>query len=58
VRAGRRYYVRQMLEYVDQLEVPQRVRAYMKRVIARGYDDVALANASPEAALEFRDLTR
>ena len=41
VRAGRRYYVRQMLEYVDQLEVPLRVRNYMKRVIAKGYDDVA-----------------
>ena len=58
VRAGRRYYVRQLLEYVDQLDVPQRLRAYMKRVIATGYDDVATATESREASLEFRDLTR
>ncbi len=57
VCAGRRYYLRQMLEYVDQLEVPSRVRSYMKRVIASGYCDVATAGGGT-AALEFVELER
>jgi len=59
VRAGRHYYLRQMSEYVDQLEVPLRLRSYMKRVIADGYADVAAkAPDAREPALEFGDLTR
>ncbi len=59
VRAGRHYYLRQMTEYIDQLDVPQRLRTYMKRVVADGYADVAPTLADPrEPALEFRDLTR
>jgi hypothetical protein len=57
VRAGRRYYVRNMNEYVDSLDVPQRLRAYMKRVIAGGYDDVGAGDAH-EQSLEFGELAR
>lgn len=59
VRAGRRYYLRQMHEYVDDLDLSPRLAAYMKRVIADGYDDVA--RGAPERrdpALEFGELTR
>jgi hypothetical protein len=59
VRAGRRYYVRQMFEYVDELDVAPRLRAYMKRVIGTGYADVAGDFAGAKAgALEFPELTR
>jgi len=58
VRAGRRYYLRQMFEYVDELDVAPRLRAYMKRVIGAGYADVAADFAAGEPALEFRELTR
>jgi len=65
VRAGRRYYLRQMESYVDELEVGPRLRAYMKRVIAAGYADVVGAAALPrqsglerEPGLEFGELTR
>lgn len=58
VRAGRRYYLRQMYEYVDELDVSPRLRAYMKRVIGAGYADVAGDFAAPEARrLDFPDLT-
>jgi hypothetical protein len=58
VRAGRRYYLRNVQSYVDELEVPERLRAYMKRVVAGGYADVASAAERREPALEFGDLTR
>lgn len=58
VRAGRRYYLRQMNEYVDELDVAPRLRRYMQRVIADGYADVAADFARPERSLEFEDLTR
>jgi hypothetical protein len=59
VRAGRRYYVRQMFEYVDELDVSPRLRAYMKRVIGAGYADVAGDFAGRgESALDFPELTR
>lgn len=59
VRAGRHYYLRQMNEYIDQLDVPLRLRSYMQRVIADGYADVAAkAPDAREPALEFGDLTR
>lgn len=57
VRAGRRYYLRQMNEYVDELDVSPRLRSYMKRVMGAGYADVAGAERR-EPALEFDELTR
>lgn len=56
VCAGRRYYLRQMNEYVDELDIAPRVSAYMKRVIAAGYTDVA--TAAPAPPLEFNELSR
>ena len=56
VRAGRRYYLRQMNEYVDELGMAPRLAAYMKRTIATGYADVA--TAAPGATLEFSELSR
>lgn len=56
VRAGRRYYLRQMNEYVDELDVSPRLRAYMKRVIGAGYADVATVDREP--ALQFDELSR
>jgi hypothetical protein len=58
VRAGRRYYLRQMHEYVDELDVAPRLAAYMKRVIAQGYTDVAAERAQREPALDFQERTR
>ena len=59
VRAGRRYYLRQMVEYVDELEVAPRLRAHMKRVIGAGYADVAADFAAPGTrTLDFPELTR
>jgi hypothetical protein len=59
VRAGRRYYLRQMNGYIDELDVRPRLAAYMKRVIAAGYADVAaVAGDRGEPSLEFQELTR
>lgn len=58
-RAGRLYYLRQNLSFIDELDVSPRVRAYMKRTIERTYSDVAAeAVAARTAALEFRELER
>jgi hypothetical protein len=59
VRAGRRYYLRQMNEYVDDLDVAPRLRSYMKRVMADGYADVAATPAERrEPTLRFDELSR
>lgn len=58
VRAGRVYYLRQNLAYIDELEISDRLRAYMKRTIARGYADAAAAEHAGVSPLEFDDLTR
>lgn len=58
VRAGRRYYLKQNLSYVDELDVSPRMRAYMKRTIARAYPDAAGAGGDDVAPLEFEDLLR
>lgn len=58
VRAGRRYYLKQNLAYVDELDVSARMRAYMKRTVARAYADVAAANGEDVATLEFEELRR
>lgn len=41
VRAMRRYFVRQNLEFVGELEASPRLRAYVTRAILRAYPDVA-----------------
>ncbi len=57
VRAGRHYYLKQNLSYVDELDVSVRMRAYMKRVIGRAYADAA-APAPGMTPLEFDELKR
>lgn len=60
VRAGRRYYLRQMEGYIDELDVSARLRGYMKRVIRGGYSDVggSQAAAAGDRTLEFSELER
>jgi hypothetical protein len=58
-RAGRLYYLRQNLNFIDELEVSPWVRSYMKRTIGRTYADVVpAAIAARTATLEFRELKR
>jgi hypothetical protein len=57
VRAGRLYYLRQNQAYIDELAVSPGMRARMKRMIERGYADVAGADAGLRP-LELGELTR
>ncbi len=57
VAAGRLYYLRQNLSYIDELAVSDRVKRRMKRRIESGYRD--LTRAGPELRpLELGELTR
>lgn len=59
VEAGRVYYLKNMLSYVDELAVGDRTKAYMRRVISKGYADaVAAVERRGTRPLEFADLTR
>lgn len=58
VRAGRVYYLRQNLSYIDELDISPRLRSYMKRTIARGYVDAVTAERSGVRPLEFEELSR
>jgi para-aminobenzoate N-oxygenase AurF len=58
VRAGRVYYLRQNVAYIDELDISERLRAYMKRTILRGYADAVEAEHAGVSALEFDELTR
>lgn len=54
-RAGRAYYLRQNLRYIEALELPAWVRATMRRSITQAYRDVAGA-VSAEGELEFAEI--
>jgi hypothetical protein len=58
VRAGRVYYLRQNLSYIDELDVSERVRGYMKRVITRAYADASSAERAGVPPLAFDELSR
>jgi hypothetical protein len=59
VRAGRKYYWKQMAAYVDALDVPASVRARTKRVIGRAYADALAPEAADGVrALELEELAR
>jgi hypothetical protein len=58
VRAGRVYYLRQNLSYIDVLDISASMRSFMKRVVTRGYDDASEAFEGGMRPLEFEDLTR
>jgi len=58
VKAGRAYYLKCNVAYVDDLAAPAWLKARMKRVIASGYDDVARPRAGAVEPLDFDDLTR
>ncbi len=58
VRAGRVYYLRQNLSYIDELEVAPAVRRYMKRTVSRAYADAVNAEYTGVRPLEFEDLSR
>lgn len=59
VRAGRHYYLRQNHAYIDDLPVSTRMQARMKRMIEKGYADVAGGQAANGVRpLEFGELTR
>ena len=55
VRAGRAYYLKCNLGYVDDLAIPTWLKRRMTRIIAAGYPDVAGRAAE---ALAFDELTR
>jgi len=55
VQAGRAYFVRCNHGYIDDLEVPARLKARMKRIIDAEYRDVIGSGARP---LDLDDLTR
>lgn len=59
VRAGRLYYLRQNQSYIDELAISAGMRARMKRMVAKGYADVAGGEASVGVRpLEFSELRR
>jgi hypothetical protein len=58
VRAGRLYYLRQNHAYIDEMAVSPRTRKRMKRMIEKGYADVAGGEAACGVrALELGELT-
>jgi hypothetical protein len=59
VKAGRAYYLKCNHQYVDDLAIPDRLKRRMKRIIERGYADVAQAARTPGTPLpEFEELGR
>lgn len=58
VAAGRLYFLKQNLSYVDDLDVSQAMRARMKRIISAAYSDVAEAEGTGLRPLHFEDLSR
>jgi hypothetical protein len=59
VRAGRAYYLKCNLGYVDDLAAPAWLKRRMRRIIAAGYPDVARpAGGGIVEPLAFDDLTR
>jgi hypothetical protein len=56
VKAGRAYYLKCNVGYIDDLAAPPWLKRRMKSVIAAGYDDVARADGVEP--LHFDDLTR
>jgi hypothetical protein len=59
VHAGRKYYWKQMVSYVDALDVAERTRASMKRIIGRAYADAVVPErVDGVRALEFEELGR
>lgn len=57
VAAGRLYYLNQNLNYIDELDVSPRVRAYMKRTVAHAYRDAVAGAQRGLKALHFDDLS-
>lgn len=58
VRAGRAYYLKCNLGYVEDLAIPSWLKRRMIRVIADGYADVARPASGMVEPLDFDDLTR
>jgi hypothetical protein len=59
VHAGRKFYWKQMVSYVDALDVPERTRSSMKRIVGRAYSDaLAPEHVDGVRALEFEELRR
>ena len=59
VKAGRAYYLKCNLQYIDDLEISDALRRRMKRILSAGYSDVAAAEGGVSTKpLEFDDLTR
>lgn len=58
VKAGRAYYLKCNYGYIDDLPVPAWLNRRMKRIIARGYADVAHPGGRATAPLDFDDLVR
>ena len=59
VHAGRKYYWKQMVSYIDALAVPERTRESMKRIVRGSYGDaVAPEHVDGVRALEFDELRR
>jgi len=59
VRAARVYYLKQNFAYIDELDVSDRIRRYMKRTIAKAYSDAAEAERDGTLRpLHFDELTR
>lgn len=58
VRAGRAYYLKCNLAYVDDLEISDALKGRMKRILSAGYADVAAPGGGVMVKpLEFEDLT-
>jgi len=59
VHAGRKYYWKQIVAYIDALDVSERTRASMKRIVRRAYHDAAAPeHVDGVHALEFDELRR
>jgi len=58
VAAGRLYYLKQNLRFVDELPVGPRVRAYMRRTISHAYRDATKLADRGLRPLQFEDLSR
>ena len=59
VEAGRVYYLKQMLTYIDDLpSVGPRMKEYMRRTVRAGYHDAVEAMERNVRPLDFADLSR
>lgn len=59
VKAGRAYYLKCNLQYIDDLDVSERMRRRMKRIVSDAYADVAAPSGGlATRPLDFEDLTR